>query len=206
MQDFFRVDGLFYRVLNKIWGLMVLNLLILITSLPLITIGAVQTASFTVLSKMIREGETKIISTYWQSFKKNFKQSTFAWLILALIIYILAIDWVYFIQFNQLGNWFAAGALIVTILIANIWQFLFYYLSRFDDTLKIALINIVKISFSRPLISLLSLIIMLGPVLLMFLSSYLFVFSLFISIFIGLSFNLFLRTYLMLAIFTKYEN
>lgn len=206
MQDFFRVDGLFYRVFNKIWGLMVLNLLILITSLPIVTMGAAQTASFTVLSKMIREGETKIISAYWQSFKKNFKQSTVAWLILAAIVYILAVDWVYFIQFKQLGNWFAIGALIVTILIANIWQFLFYYLARFDDTLKVAVINILKISFSHPLISILSLIVMFGPVLLMFLSSYLFVFSLFISIFIGLSFNLFLRTYLMLAIFAKYEN
>ncbi|MCH4168561.1 MAG: YesL family protein [Streptococcaceae bacterium] len=206
MQDFFRVDGLFYRVLSKIWGLMVLNLLILISSLPIVTIGAVQTASFTVLSKMIREGETKIISIYWQSFKKNFKQSTIAWLILVVVIYILAVDWVYFIQFKQLGNWFAVGALIATILIANIWQFLFFYLSRFNDTLKKALINIVKISFSHPLLSIISLVIMFGPILLMFLSSYLFVFSLFISVFIGLSFNLFLRTYLLLAIFTKYEN
>lgn len=205
MQEFFRVDGLLYRICSKVWGLMILNFLMILTSLPIITVGAMQTASFTVLTKMIKENETKIIPIYWTSFKKNLKQSTIVWIVLLPIIYLLIIDWIYLIQFKQLGKWFVIGAIIATLLVANVSQFIFFYLSRFADSLKNTVINIIKIFFSKPITSFVLLILMYSPILLMFLSSYLFVFNLFIGIFIGLSFNLFLRTYLMLIIFKKYE-
>lgn len=92
MNNFFHVDGLFYRISSKIWGLLVLNLLIILTSLPIITIGAAQTAGFTVTTRIIDLDETHIVSTFSDAFKKNVKHSTIVWLALGVLMNLLIIN------------------------------------------------------------------------------------------------------------------
>lgn len=203
MQDFFRVEGPFYRITMKIWGLFVLNLLMLITSLPILTMGAAQTAGFTVTIRMISCDETKIVSTYFQSFKKNLKQSTIVWSGILILSGILVINWNYLSLFNQLNSWVTVGVAIVTLIVVNFFQFVFFYISRFEDSTKQVVINIIKLPFYYPVRTLLLLLISIVPIVITLLSPYLVVFGLYISIFIGISFVHFLRTYLLLNLFRK---
>lgn len=203
MNNFFRLDGLFYKASSKIWELLILNLLIVLTSLPIITIGAAQTAGFTVTTRIIGFDETHIVSTFFDSFKKNFKQSTIVWLALGVLINLLIINWNYLISFNQLNNWMTIGMIIVSLAVVNFCQYVFFYLSRFDDSIKQVILNILKLPIYYPVRSLILLLVILVPVLLMVLSPYLFVFEMYIGIFIGISFNMFLRTYLLLDLFRK---
>ena len=76
-QNIFRIDSIFYRIGTKIGHLLVLNILMILTSLPIVTIGAAQTAGFDVTKRMILFDENRIISTYIQSFKKNIKIMNF---------------------------------------------------------------------------------------------------------------------------------
>ena len=69
MTNLFSYDGLIYKVGTKVFQLMVLNLLYLITCLPLVTIGAANTALTAVTIKMI-EGKTGHV-VLLQSFPKN---------------------------------------------------------------------------------------------------------------------------------------
>lgn len=203
MNNFFHVDGLFYKISSKIWSLIVLNLLIILTSLPIITIAAAQTAGFAVITRIIDFDETHIVSTFFDSFKKNFKQSTIVWLALSVLVNLLIINWNYLISFKQLNSWMTIGMIIVSLAVVNFCQYVFFYLSRFDDSIKQAIRNILKLPIYYPVRSLILLLIVLVPVLLMFLSPYLFVFGMYIGIFIGISFNMFLRTYLLLDLFRK---
>ncbi|MFL2133506.1 DUF624 domain-containing protein [Desemzia sp. FAM 24101] len=203
MQDFFRVEGPFYRIMLKIWGLFVLNLLMLITSLPILTIGAAQTAGFTVTIRMISFDETRIISTYVQSFKENLKQSTIVWSGISVLSGILVINWNYLSSFNQLNSWVTIGVAIVTLIVVHFFQVVFFYISRFEDSTKQAVINIIKLPFYYPVRTLLLLLISILPIVITLLSPYLVVFGLYISIFIGISFIHFLRTYLLLDLFKK---
>ncbi|MBM6615006.1 YesL family protein [Desemzia sp. RIT804] len=203
MQDFFRVEGPFYRVMLKIWGLFVLNLLMLVTSLPILTMGASQTAGFTVTIRMISLGETRIVSTYFQSFKENLKQSTIVWSGMLVLSGILIINWSYLSTYNQLNSWVMIGVAIVTLIVANFFQFVFFYISRFEDSTKQVVINITKLPFHYPIRTLLLLLISIIPIIITLLSPYLVVFGLYISIFIGISFIHFLRTYLLLGLFRK---
>jgi len=203
MQDFFRVEGQFYRIMLKIWELFVLNLLMLITSLPILTIGAAQTAGFTVTIRMISFDETRIISTYVQSFKENLKQSTIVWSGISVLSGILVINWNYLSSFNQLNSWVTIGVAIVTLIVVHFFQVVFFYISRFEDSTKQAVINIIKLPFYYPVKTLLLLLISILPIVITLLSPYLVVFGLYISIFIGISFIHFLRTYLLLDLFKK---
>ncbi|KAF1305323.1 YesL family protein [Enterococcus saccharolyticus] len=204
MQTFFRVEGPFYRVMMKVWCLLVLNLLMLLTSLPIITIGAAQTAGFTVTTRMISSDETQIVSTFFASFRKNLKQSTITWLLLMVVSGVLVTNWLYLINFQLLNNWMTIGVLIVTLFVANSCQYVFFYLARYQNSLKEMIQNLVKISIKYPFRSLLLLIVSILPIGLM-VSPYLFVSGMYLGIFIGISVWHFLRTYLLLAIFKKFE-
>lgn len=205
MNNFFHVDGLFYKVSSKIWNLLVLNLLIILTSLPIITIGAAQTAGFAVTTRIIDLDETHIVSTFFDSFKKNFKQSTIVWLALGVLMNLLMINWNYLISFKQLNSWITIGMVIVSLAFVNFCQYVFFYLSRFEDSIKQITINILKLPIYYPVRSLILLLLVLVPLLLMFLSPVLFIFGIYIGIFIGISFNMFSRTYLLLDLFRKLE-
>ena len=203
MQDFFRVEGPFYRIMLKIWGLLVLNLLMLITSLPILTMGAAQTAGFTVTIRMISSDETRIVSTYFQSFKENLKQSTIILSGLLVLSGILSVNWLYLSMYNQLNSWVMIGVAIVTLLVAVFFQFVFFYISHFEDSTKQVVINTIKLPFHYPIRTLLLLLLSIVPIIITLLSPYLVVFGLYISIFIGISFIHFLRTYLLLGLFRK---
>lgn len=80
------IDGIIYRYMLKLYDLIVLNILFVVTSLPLITIGASITALYDVTLSM-QSGHTKqIYSSYLDSFQKNIKQATQVWVGFLLLI------------------------------------------------------------------------------------------------------------------------
>ena len=73
-------NGPIMSFLSKMVDLVVLNLLALIFSIPMITIGTAMTAvHFTALK--IHRGEGHVCRCFFQSFKQSLKQSTCIWLI-----------------------------------------------------------------------------------------------------------------------------
>ena len=83
----------FFEFATKIAQLMWLNILTVICSLPLITIGAAFTAMHRVLVDIYRDEENKITRTYFSSFKKNFWQATKIWLLYLVFYAILLVDY-----------------------------------------------------------------------------------------------------------------
>ena len=90
MGGLFNYDGFVVQTMNKIMDCISLSFLWLITSLPVITIGASTAALYYSMNKCIRWGEGSVWKTYWHGFRSNFKQATLLWLPLG-ILYILLI-------------------------------------------------------------------------------------------------------------------
>ncbi len=86
MGRFFDLDSPLMSTLSKLADLIILNILVVICSLPLFTIGASLTAMHYVVLKMVRNEEGYIIKSFFKSFKQNFKQATIIWLILLVVI------------------------------------------------------------------------------------------------------------------------
>jgi len=83
MNKFFNYDTGFWRFFGKLGDLIILNLLTILFSLPIITIGASVTAAHYTSIK-IRRDESYVMRNFWKSFKMNFKQSTLTWLFLLM--------------------------------------------------------------------------------------------------------------------------
>ena len=68
--------------MSRIFDMMCLNVLWLVCSLPIFTIGASTTAMYTVMLKVVKNEEGYIVKGFFKAFKENFKKST---IILSLI-------------------------------------------------------------------------------------------------------------------------
>ena len=71
MKNFFDYDGTLNRILTKVMYVVALNLLFLLCSVPLFTIGAASTAMYTVLMRYLREDEPDIIRAMLKYGKKE---------------------------------------------------------------------------------------------------------------------------------------
>jgi len=76
MRNLFSSDSKIYFIMNKIYQLIILNIIFILSCLPVITIGASLTALYGTTFKMIEGTEDKIINTFVNKFKQNFKPGT----------------------------------------------------------------------------------------------------------------------------------
>ena len=133
----FGIDGKFYEIVSAIADLVILNLLFVLCSLPIFTIGASTTALFGVTKKMADNREGYIVRTYFKLFKENFKQATEIWLIYLVIGILLGFD---FMMGNQakdtLGVCMQGAAMILAIPYFLSLLYVFGVQSRFVNPVK----------------------------------------------------------------------
>ena len=85
-------EGWLFRFLDRLWDLIVLNVLFIITCIPLFTVGAAISALYTVTMKGVRKEDSYIVRSYLSAFKENFKKSTILWLLMIAVWGVLLID------------------------------------------------------------------------------------------------------------------
>lgn len=88
----FNYDNPVWRFIGKFFDVIILNVLWVVCSLPIVTVGASTTAVYYVTLKLVRDEEGSTVKGFFKSFKENFKQSTIIWLILLGAGLILAFD------------------------------------------------------------------------------------------------------------------
>lgn len=146
MNGLFSPDSRFIRYLTRFADLMILNLLFLLTSIPIFTIGASLTALYSVCFRLGTDREGSTCRDYFAAFKENFRQATSLFLLLLLwlmgtggaaVIFCFMAGWMHclFVPFAVL--------FIVVVLVAS---YVFPLLSRFENRTSTTLKNAVLLS------------------------------------------------------------
>lgn len=78
------IDNPFFRTMGKVGDLVIVNLLWLLCSLPIVTIGASTLGLFTVVNKMAAGEDYRTAADFFKAFKRDLKQGTALWLVVAL--------------------------------------------------------------------------------------------------------------------------
>ncbi len=148
MNDIFSFDNKFMLFINKIIYASWLNILWLLCSLPILTIGASSTALYTVSIKVVRGEEGNITRQFFAAFRDNLKKATQIWLILLAIGIALGIDGyiLYHIRFSNVF-WTLCTALCIVAFIVYCIVLLniFPLLARFDNTIRAMFSNALVI-------------------------------------------------------------
>ena len=92
MKNFLNPESPPMRFLTTIGYAICLNCLWLICSLPVVTAGASTTALYDVMQKVVLNEESRIVSSFFSSFKRNFLQATKIFLILLAAGIFLGLD------------------------------------------------------------------------------------------------------------------
>lgn len=79
------------RAVTYLANLIVLNLLFLVMSVPVVTMGAAASALFT-SARALDEGESVVVRGYFQAFRRQFRQATLSWLILLGVLALLFVE------------------------------------------------------------------------------------------------------------------
>lgn len=128
----FSMDSKFMQALSRLSDLIILNILFLLTCIPIFTIGAASTAMYTVAFRLGTEEEEGVFRCYFRSFLKNFKQGTALLLMLLVPILLLCCSFLFFLT----SPWRVLAYLCVPLLVllVLIGGYVFPLLSQFQNT------------------------------------------------------------------------
>lgn len=163
MDTLFSPDSVLMRGLTRIADVMILNVLFIVTTIPVFTLGASLTAlNFTAMR--IATGKCNSVSgDYFRSFRQNFRQATVIGLILALLAAVLAAWYVVvtsltiepIIEIALLAVWYG-----LAFSFAMMALFVFPYLASFEGRTRDVLRNARLMSWRHPFTALGALLLM----------------------------------------------
>lgn len=199
----FKLDSPLMNFLNKVADIMILNILFIVFSIPIFTIGASFSAAYYICFKMVKNEETYILKGFWKAFKENFKQATVIWLILLAIFVLLAVDY-RIIAYSgiEFAQWSRIAMVAVTVVVLLGVVFMFPLQARFINPVKNTIKNAFLMALSHlPTAFLLVIVYALPVIVLYFIPQ-----SLPAVVLLAFGFILYIKSVLLLRVFKKYED
>lgn len=93
----FQADSIFSRFMSKLGDFIVLNLLFVVTCIPVFTIGTSCCALYRSIQRCILQDHPYAVREYWKAWKENFKQATLLWILYLIAAFVLAAFTRYFV-------------------------------------------------------------------------------------------------------------
>lgn len=150
MQFLFSPDSAVMRFVSRFTDLVVLNIVFLLTCLPIFTIGAANTALYDTVFRMDTGREGRLLSAYFRAFRSNFRQSTGIWLLFLLFG---AATCVNMVQFSALGGGLGyllfVAAMLVLVVLVLVFSCVFPLLSQFGNSTRETLRNALLLSIAH---------------------------------------------------------
>lgn len=136
MGKIFREDSPIMCFFSDLGDQMLVNILFVICSLPIITMGCSITASFKVSKLLVDKKGCRVSREFFRAFRENFKQSTLLWCIALAAFAILYVDYVLAMSNDApvLGIWLTA-AFILCLMFVAVLCYAFPLISRYNNSL-----------------------------------------------------------------------
>lgn len=138
MRFLFDPDSMIMTVISRFCDIVILNIVFLLTCIPVFTIGAANAAMFDVVSRMDTEREGKLLPSYFRSFRENFRQGTILWLGLLLFGIATYINMTRFSFLGETSYILGYGLFLLSMLVLILEVFIFSYgfplISRFRNS------------------------------------------------------------------------
>lgn len=200
-------DNVVMRALGRLCDFILLNILWVVCSIPLFTIGASTTALYTVMLKIVRNEEGYIVKGFLNAFRENFKKSTIIWLILAAVGIVIGIDSrVAAGMSSTMRTVFQSVFIIFGVVWLCVVIYVFPLTARYENTVRNTFKNALLLSVAKLPFTLLMLVITAGPVLLTLLNTMTLMAGLGLWIIVGVSLVAWLNSFLLRRVFEIFHS
>lgn len=203
---FFVIDSPVMRFLGRIGDIIILNLIFVVTSLPIITIGTALSALYTVAMELVREEDPSVLREYIKAFRRNIKSATISWLVMAVTGLFLFLDFRLVNVFN--GTVYTVIRLLLAMILGTwilIFLYLFPYIARFENTVFHSIKNALFLSAAHIPSTVMMLVISIGMIVVTLFTSRIFVIGTIAWFFAGFAVVAYAQAFLFCRIFSKYE-
>jgi len=175
------------RVLSKVADLMLLNLMFMISCLPIVTIGTAISSMYTITLKMVKGEEAYIFKGFLKAFKENFKVSMLAWLIMlpAGLIIIMNFNLVEYVQGSGIQTALRVMIFFVGFIYVIVFTYLFPLIARYETTLKQTFQNALLMAVSKLPYTILMIAIAIAPFFLVFVNAEMFAIAILVGLLVG---------------------
>lgn len=204
MGALFSPDSKFMQAMGRIGDLAVLNLLFLVSCIPLITVGAASAALYTVCFRMGTDREQGLVRSYFQAFRENFKQGTIVWLALALFLAAGVLNTLLFYALEGMLHFLFLLTAVLLVLAVLMFSYAFPLMSQFSNDTRSTLKNSLFLSLGYLPRSLLVAALNVFPLMLALLDLNLFLQVGFLWIFLYFSSAAYLNSLLLKKVFAQY--
>lgn len=133
-----------WRAASVLGDIIVINALLLLTALPLVTLGAGLTATYDTVRRLQDDTSEGAARTFWWSVRTNFSQASLLWLIVGSIGGLLLASWA-FLPIADLN----VIKTLVTIVYLLAFPFVWALQARFVNTASRTLRNAATVSMAR---------------------------------------------------------
>lgn len=163
-------DSPLLQALGKLSDIVFCNIMFVLFSIPIVTIGASSAALYSCMQKLLEDKEDDLVARdFWRAFKANFWQATAIWLLMfVVIILLLAFYFVTSQMLEVLGRVYLLPYFLIVFLFVCGYQYLFPIQARYKlkvmDTVK----NAFLLSIAALPWTLLAIVLLVGSLFLTF--------------------------------------
>lgn len=157
--NFFAPDSKFTQLMTSFGEMMLLNFCWIIASLPLVTIGAANTAMYTVMGRRLRAEGSGTIVPFFKAWWKNLKMGTLFWVVQILVSASLGLS-----LFLPLPGVLKVIAAVTLVLVTLLFSMIYPQIARFRNRWFAYLRNAVILLVLRLGWVLLNFLLLLSPV------------------------------------------
>lgn len=188
--------------INTLVSYITMSFVFSILCIPVFTIGPCLAGLYGVTMKDARKEYGYYLKTFFHGIKGNFKRSLACFLLLGLPALVCLFGIAFYVQFDSaIGTLLTVVLLAVLVLLLGTMEYVFPYITRFEDSVKATISNAHQMSVQH-----------MGWTLLLVASDAAILFGMYesrtvrgIMIFLGFSFLALCRSYLFKRIFQEYE-
>lgn len=136
LQKFFNPEHPINHFFSKVFCILYLNILWLICSLPIVTIGPATTALYYTMLKIVSGDDSSTTSYFFHAFRRNFRQGTILGIASVLTGLLLFYDLLYYvIAPGSIQSVMQVVQIFIIIFYLMIVTWLFSVLAKFDNTI-----------------------------------------------------------------------
>lgn len=202
MSKIFSTEGKIYSGMERIYQILLLNSIFIISCLPVVTIGAALASAYGTAYKMIDHSEGVLYKEYLRQLKLNMLPATKLWVLILTVIG--AGFWTFpYVQSFMVGNKIAYYLTMVFITFLVLMSlYLFPLIARFDNSLSGTVVNAMILSLKHLPQSIIVFFITIGGVVIVpiYLPKLLFVW-----LFTGIGTVIFINANILMNVFKKYD-
>ena len=130
-------DNVVHICMNIIGDIVLANLLFILCSIPIITIGPSLTALYHCMLRTVKGNNNGTVKTFFRAFKDNFIQSLLIWILFLFVLLILLLN-IRFLSHtgNSMSKLFIYFSLAFAVLLTIEFLYVFPVISAFSGSIK----------------------------------------------------------------------